>query len=112
MTQIEQRQLVHAPLASAKRFLNGFFDATAHYESARYGNDYNTFKLGAFWEPRFQIGVENAHYALLLFINNPFDNRTIESAFGYFDLHNNLNPTALAFLPDPRTFGARFSYKF
>jgi outer membrane receptor protein involved in Fe transport len=98
-----------APVAQG---LNGFFDATAHYESARYGNDYNTFKLGAFWEPRFQIGVENAHYALLLFINNPFDNRTIESAFGYFDLHNNLNPTALAFLPDPRTFGARFSYKF
>ncbi len=92
--------------------LNGFLDATAHYESARYGNDYNTFKLGAFWEPRFQIGVENAHYSLLAFINNPFDNRTIESAIGYFDLHNNLNPTALAFLPDPRTFGARFSYKF
>jgi len=92
--------------------LNGFFDATAHYESARYGNDYNTFKLGAFWEPRFEIGVENAHYSLMAFINNPFDNRTIESAIGYFDLHNNLNPTALAFLPDPRTFGARFTYKF
>ncbi len=92
--------------------LNGFLDATAHFESSRYGNDYNTFKLGAFWEPRFQIGVENSHYSLLAFVNNPFDNRTIESAIGYFDLHNNLSPTALAFLPDPRTFGARFSYKF
>ncbi len=34
MTQIEQRQLVHAPLASAGRFLDGFFaahrDATGH----------------------------------------------------------------------------------
>ena len=29
MTQIEQRQLVHAPLASAKRFLDGFFAAHA-----------------------------------------------------------------------------------
>ena len=92
--------------------LNGFLDATAHFESSRYGNDYNTFKLGAFWEPRFQIGVENRHYSLLAFVNNPFDNRTIESAIGYFDLHNNLSPTALAFLPDPRTFGARLTYKF
>ena len=91
---------------------NGFLDATAHYESARYGNDYNTFKLGAFWEPRFQIGVENAHYSLLAFVNNPFNNRTIESAIGYFDLHNNLSPTALAFLPDPRTFGGRFTFRF
>jgi iron complex outermembrane receptor protein len=92
--------------------LNGFADATAKYESARYGNDYNTFKLGAFWEPRFQIGVENAHYSLLLFVDNPFDNHTIQSAIGYFDLHDDFNPTALAFLPDPRTYGARLSYKF
>jgi hypothetical protein len=31
MTKIEQRQLVHAPLASAKRFLDGFF--TAHHDA-------------------------------------------------------------------------------
>lgn len=98
-----------APLTEG---LNGFVDATAHYESARYGNDYNTWKLGAFWEPRFQLGMEDAHFSLIAFVNNPFDNRTIESAIGYFDLHNNLNPTALAFLPDPRTYGVRLSYKF
>ena len=94
------------------RSLNGFMQGTMLYESARYGNDYNSFKLGAYIAPRFQIGIENQHYSLLFFINNPFNDRTIQSAIGYFDLHHDFYPTALAILPPPRTFGARFNYHF
>ncbi len=108
----------HAVTASARyeaalyRSLNGFVQGSFVYESARFGNDYNTFKLGSFIEPRFQAGVENRHYSLLMFISNPFNDRTIQSALGYFDLHRDFYPTALAILPPPRTFGARFSYHF
>lgn len=92
--------------------LNGFLQLQGQYESARYGDNYNTWKLGAFFEPRFQVGIENRRFSLLFFMDNVFDDRTIRSAMVYVDLHNNFNPTALAYLPDPRTFGARLSYRF
>jgi outer membrane receptor protein involved in Fe transport len=91
---------------------NGFVQVSAQYESARYGNDYNTFKLGAFWEPRFLVGVEGPKYSLIFYMTNPFNDKTIQSAISYFDLHDNFNPTALAYLPDPMQFGLRFSDKF
>ncbi len=108
----------HAVTASARyevpvyRSLNGFVQGSFVYESSRFGNDYNSFTLGSFIEPRFQVGVENRRYSLLMFINNPFNDRTIQSAIGYFDLHRDFVPTALAILPPPRVFGARFSYHF
>ncbi len=108
----------HAVTASARyevpvyRDLNGFVQATLLYESSRFGNDDNSFTLGSFVAPRFQVGVENRRYSLLMFLNNPFNDRTIQSAIGYFDLHRDFYPTALAFLPPPRSFGARFTYHF
>jgi iron complex outermembrane receptor protein len=90
----------------------GFVQVSALYESARYGNDYNTFKLGAFIEPRFLVGVENAKYSALFYMNNPFNDKTIRSAIGYFDLHHDFSPTALAYLPNPMEFGLRLSAKF
>jgi outer membrane receptor protein involved in Fe transport len=90
---------------------NGFVQVSGQYESARYGNDYNTFKLGAFWEPRFLLGVENPKYSLLFYMTNPFNNKTIQSTISYFNLHDDFGPTALAYLPDPMQFGIRFSAK-
>jgi iron complex outermembrane receptor protein len=91
---------------------NGFIQASAQYESARYANDYNNFKLGAFWEPRFLVGVENAKYTFLFYMTNPFNSKTIQSAIGYFNLHDDFSPTALAYLPDPMQFGFRLNAKF
>jgi outer membrane receptor protein involved in Fe transport len=92
--------------------VNGFVQVSALYESARYGNDYNTYKLGAFIEPRFLVGLENRKYSLMFYMNNPFNDKTIRSAISYFDLHDNFSPTALAYLPDPMEFGLRASAKF
>jgi outer membrane receptor protein involved in Fe transport len=89
----------------------GFVQVSALYESARYGNDYNTYKLGAFVEPRFLLGVESPKYSLIFYMNNPFNDKTIQSAISYFDLHDDFHPTALAYLPNPMEFGVRFSAK-
>ena len=91
---------------------SGFIQVSALYESARYGNDYNTYKLGAFVEPRFLVGVENRKYSLLFYMTNPFNDKTIQSAINNFDLHDDVSPVALAYLPDPMQFGIRASAKF
>ena len=92
--------------------VEGFMEGTLQYESARYGDDYNTWKLGAFIEPRVQVGLETPRWSALFFMNNMFNDRTIRSAITNVDLHNNQHSTALALLPDPRTFGVRLGYKF
>ena len=90
----------------------GFFQLTATYESARYGNSYNTWQFGSYIQPNFQLGVETDKWSALFYMNNVFNDATARSAISYLDLHHDFSSTALLYLPTPRTFGVRTSYKF
>ncbi len=92
--------------------VNGFFQLTATYESARYGNSYNTWQFGSYIQPNFQLGVETDKRSALFYMNNVFNDATARSAISYLDLHHDFSSTALLYLPTPRTFGVRTSYKF
>jgi outer membrane receptor protein involved in Fe transport len=92
--------------------LSGFFQLTTTYQSARYGNTYNSWQFGSYIQPNFTLGVETDTWSALFYMNNVFDDRTPRSAISYFDLHQDFRATALLYLPDPRTFGFRTSYKF
>jgi outer membrane protein OmpA-like peptidoglycan-associated protein len=81
-------------------------------QSDRYGNTYNTWKFGGFIQPDITLGLENDTWSALFYMNNVFNDMTARSAISYLDLHQDFHPTALLYLPDPRTFGIRTSYKF
>jgi outer membrane receptor protein involved in Fe transport/outer membrane protein OmpA-like peptidoglycan-associated protein len=91
---------------------SGFAQVTTMIQSDRYGNTYNTWKFGGFIQPDITLGLENDTWSALFYMNNVFNDMTARSAISYLDLHQDFHPTALLYLPDPRTFGIRTSYKF
>ena len=107
----------------------------ANYQSKRFIEDDNTIWLDPYWSGNFRVGVETSKFSALMYVDNFADNRKIRSAgtgpaitSAYFRtgivtggppslaLRSVFAPqiptSVFAQLPDPRTVGVRFSYKF
>ena len=95
---------------------NGFVQANALYRSKRFTDESNLAVLPSYWRVGLRAGVEWNGLSVTAYVDNLFDNRTIESAQRNIDFGRpeGFAPgrSILAYLPNPRTFGVRAGYRF
>ncbi|ARN73199.1 TonB-dependent receptor [Oceanicoccus sagamiensis] len=103
--------------------MNGIIELNGSYLSKRYLSDGNNAYLPSHDIWSFQTGVDTEQWRVLLFVDNLLDDDTIRSATSNTDFGNFIaspvpgvqpeQPRAInARLPQPRTVGARFTYRF
>lgn len=122
------------PLANGTSF---FADVDAKWEDQRFLEDDNIAYLNSYWLANLRLGLEGERWTAVLFVDNIADNRTIRSAgtgpnlpgsdfrlgsFSWFPgpgapsqilvAAPSIPTTTFVTLPNPRTAGLRFSYKF
>ncbi len=115
-----------------------FADLDAKWEDERFLEDDNIAYLSSYWLANLRLGLERDNWSAVLFVDNIADNRTIRSAgtgpslpasdfrlgsFAYFPVSPgppaqilvpapSIPTTTFVNLPNPRTTGIRFSYRF
>lgn len=93
-----------------------FIGANALYRSKRFVDESNLATLPDYWRVGLRAGVEIGALSVTGYIDNLFDDRTIESAQRNIDFGTpeGFAPgrSVLAYLPNPRTFGVRVGYSF
>jgi iron complex outermembrane recepter protein len=102
------------PFGSARD--NWFVMANALYRSDRFTDESNLSVIPAYWRVGLRAGVEWGGLSVTAYVDNLFDNRTIESAQRNVDFGRpeGFAPgrSVIAYLPNPRTFGVRAGYRF
>lgn len=95
---------------------NWFVQANALYRSDRFTDESNLAVIPSYWRVGLRAGVEWGGFNVTAFVDNLFDNRTIESAQRNVDFGRpeGFAPgrSIIAYLPNPRTFGLRAGYRF
>ena len=95
---------------------NWFLVANALYRSDRFTDESNLSILPSYWRVGLRAGLELGGLSVTAFVDNLFDNRTIESAQRNIDFGRpeGFAPgrSIIAYLPNPRTFGLRAGYRF
>jgi iron complex outermembrane receptor protein len=93
-----------------------FLGANARYRSQRFTDESNLAFLPEYWRVDLRAGVEWRQLMLMGYVDNLFDDRTIESAQRNVDFGRpeGFAPGRgfLAYLPNPRTFGVRAAWRF
>jgi outer membrane receptor protein involved in Fe transport len=98
-----------------------FIEGNASYQDERYTSADNFTKLDDFWIADARFGVTDDNWEIILYLDNVFDDNTITSSGGNPDLNSIVDVPgvtaapdflATAFLPAPRTLGARLRYRF
>ncbi|MGI9308422.1 MAG: TonB-dependent receptor [Gammaproteobacteria bacterium] len=97
-----------------------FIESNASYQSERYTSADNYTKLDDFWLVDPRVGLSNEQWSLIGFVDNVFDDNTIQSAgsnvdvaAGYVDSGDLVPPgLSTAFMPAPRTVGVRIQYQY
>jgi outer membrane receptor protein involved in Fe transport len=98
-----------------------FIEGNASYQDERYTSADNFTQLDDFWIADARFGVADDNWEIILYLNNVFDDNTITSSGGNPDLNTIVDAVgvtaapdfiATAFLPAPRTLGARLRYRF
>lgn len=100
-----------APLSGEWKFL---VESDARYRSRRYQDNTNAYFYRPYSIVDLRIGAENDSYSVILYANNLFDDRTVQSAQSSGD------PAALppgaqslsSFAPEKRQFGVRARMRF
>lgn len=93
-----------------------FIGANARYRSRRFTDESNLAFLPEYWRVDLRAGVEWRNLSLTAYVDNVFDDRTIESSQRNVDFGRpeGFAPGRgfLAYLPNPRTFGVRAGWRF
>lgn len=93
-----------------------FANVDGLYRSARFVDEANLSQLPAYWRVGAQAGIEWENISLMAYVDNLFDDRTIETAQRTVDpgRTEGFAPSRgiLAYLPDPRTFGIRLGVRY
>lgn len=102
------------PLSDDNTSLFANFDGL--YRSARFVDEANLSRLPAYWRVGARIGVDWERFSVMAYVDNLFDNRTIETAQRTVDpgRTEGFAPSRgiLAYLPNPRAFGVRLGARF
>ncbi len=93
-----------------------FLGANARYRSKRFTDESNLAFLPEYWRVDLRAGVEWKQVMVMAYVDNLFDDRTVESAQRNVDFGRpeGFAPGRgfLAYLPNPRTFGVRAGWRF
>ncbi|MEE4453685.1 TonB-dependent receptor [Novosphingobium resinovorum] len=91
-----------------------FVEATTTYRGKRWSDPYNAWKLHSYALVDVKAGITSDTYNVTFYVDNVFDNRTIQSAMSLLDVAaGSFGPlNMVAYMPEPRRAGVRFSYNF
>lgn len=93
-----------------------FLSADARYRSKRFVDESNLAVMPEFWRLGASAGIDFGSLTFVAFIDNILDNRQIESTIRNVDFGQpeGFAPGRgfIAYLPNPRNFGARVNWKF
>jgi outer membrane receptor protein involved in Fe transport len=93
-----------------------FVGANALYRSKRFTDESNLAYLPDYWRVGLRAGVDIGRFSVLAFVNNLLDDRTIETSQRNIDFGRpeGFAPgrAFIAYLPQPRTWGVRGSFRF
>lgn len=93
-----------------------FVNMDGLYRSKRFVDEANLSQLPAYWRASARAGVEWDKFSVIAYVDNVFDNRTVETAQRTVDpgRSEGFAPARgiLAYLPTPRAFGMRFGVRF
>lgn len=93
-----------------------FVSMNALYRSQRFTDESNLAYLPSYWRVGARAGVDIGRVSLLVFVDNLLDDRTIESSQRNIDFGRpeGFAPGRgfIAYLPRPRTWGLRGSFRF
>jgi len=96
--------------------IDGFVQVVGRYRSRRYTDETNLATLPAYAIADLQIGATGDRWSVVGYVNNMFDNDTIQSAQRFVDIGmtENFVPVRayLAYLPPPRVVGVRTEFRF
>jgi outer membrane receptor protein involved in Fe transport len=94
--------------------LKGFGEVSAQYHGKSYVDAGDYWTLKAYTIVNVKLGLQAPKWSVTAYVNNLFDNRTIQNAMWLLDVPSGSfgNLDTVAYLPDPRTFGVRMQYKF
>ena len=123
------KQLQFAPenaftsLVRYRRALNQNYDwyveGDASYLDERFADFRNLLTLDDYWIANFRAGVASNNWEFMAYIDNAFDDTTVQTGFDHIDLRYTAFGGAVLvpnggryLLPDPRTYGVRVSYKY
>jgi iron complex outermembrane receptor protein len=109
------------PLAGTD--MSWFVSANSSYTSKRAVYDrVDTAYVKSHWLTDAQIGLETETWSVLAYVNNLFDDDTVTWGQGYQDFKDGMyggaqggqprDESVMAFVPDPRVFGLRATYRF
>jgi iron complex outermembrane recepter protein len=91
------------------------FEADAQYRSRRFVDEANLAELSAYTLANLRVGLTSDRWSALLYVDNAFDDDSIQTAQRYIDVGtpDNFVPqrSYLALLPEPRTYGLRVSWQ-
>lgn len=102
--------------------LNGILEADVEWQDDRYIDEFNDRSLDAYSIVNMRIGVETEMWDALIYVNNVFDDDTIQSwsaGTGVVSTAERIDPNQTAFAPDgfsiapaPRIWGMRANVRF
>lgn len=113
----------HAAVANARyqRGLVGvtdwFVEGDLEYQDDRFDSAQNNLVFGSYSILNMRVGVTNEQWDIIAYVNNVFDDDTVQTGFADGDIPNFqatgafLNHGTL-YMPDPRVYGVRLGYRF
>ena len=94
-----------------------FVEGDFQFQDDRFQNDQNALVFPAFWQFNFRAGLTSENLDLTFFLDNAFDDDTTRTgvAVGDITVFQNTNlflNRGRLYATQPRTFGARLTYRF
>ena len=100
---------------------NWFVELQTRFRDERFSNQNNLLKFDSYWLSDLRVGLTSGQWRVVAYVENLLDDDTIRDGFNTGgDLRNFsiqgatfvLPDSAQFYLPSPRTFGVRVSYRF
>ncbi|MEZ5565092.1 MAG: TonB-dependent receptor [Gammaproteobacteria bacterium] len=94
-----------------------FLESTIKYQDDRYVSDKNQLVFPSYVLFDFRVGITNANWDIIAYVDNAFDDDTVKTGFEdgsiptFFQTGGFFNKGTVI-LPDPRTYGLRVNYHF
>ncbi len=101
--------------------VNGFVELQTTFRDERFSNPNSQLQFDSYWLSELRIGLSSGNWQLIAYVDNLFDDDTIQDGFNTGgDLRNFslagatfvLPDSAQFYLPSPRAAGIRASYNF
>jgi iron complex outermembrane receptor protein len=103
-------------------YLNAILEADVEYQDRRFVDEFNDREVAAFSIVNLRAGVETDAWDVLVYVNNAFDNDTVQSwspGLGLVATAERTNPNLFAFpaegfsiAPAPRHWGVRLNIRY